>query len=150
MCDSNLIAHRGCIARFGPLRLGHLRFFAQTSPPLRLRLKFLPGFLGNERNTVSKARSRKRELAEFSGKLGEFGEEFGEFAFARKEEAERNSLSSPELCRFRRLSAVFYLFDLFFFFKCRFGRLSAGFALSSACFLKKKRKKMKTKKPEKR
>ena len=34
--------------------------------------------------------SRKRELTEFCGKLGEFREELGEFSLAQKQEAERN------------------------------------------------------------
>ena len=38
-------------------------------------------------------------------------------------------------CRFRRLSAGLYLFDLvFFLFKCRFGRLAAGLARVTAGF----------------
>ena len=54
----------------------------------------LERILGNERNTVSTALFRKRELTEFCGKLGEFCEKLGEFALAHKYLAERNSLSS--------------------------------------------------------
>ena len=50
--------------------------------------------LGNGRNAVSRLLSRKRELAEFCGKLGEFCEKLGEFALAHKQKAERSSLSS--------------------------------------------------------
>ena len=39
---------------------------------------------GNGRNTVSRVLFRRRELTEFYGKLGEFGEKLGEFAFAHK------------------------------------------------------------------
>ena len=42
------------------------------------------GYIGNGRNTVSRELFRKRELTEFSGKLGEFCEKLGEFALAHK------------------------------------------------------------------
>ena len=38
--------------------------------------------LGNGRNTVSRVLLEKRELTEFCGKLGEFGDKLGEFALA--------------------------------------------------------------------
>ena len=40
--------------------------------------------LGNGRNTVSRVLFQERELTEFCGKLGEFGEKLGEFALAHK------------------------------------------------------------------
>ena len=39
---------------------------------------------GTGRNTVSRVLFRRRELTEFYGKLGEFGEKLGEFALAHK------------------------------------------------------------------
>ena len=54
----------------------------------------LHGKFGNGRNIVSRVLFRKSELTEFYGKLGEFCEELGEFAFAHKYKIERNSLSS--------------------------------------------------------
>ena len=41
-------------------------------------------FVGSGRNTVSRVLFRRRELTEFWGKLGEFCEELGEFAFTHK------------------------------------------------------------------
>ena len=43
-----------------------------------------PTLLGNGRNTVSRILFRRREPAEFWGKLGEFCEKLGEFALAHK------------------------------------------------------------------
>ena len=42
-------------------------------------------FLGNGRNTVSRALFRKRELTEFFAKLVEFYKKLGEFALAHKQ-----------------------------------------------------------------
>ena len=50
----------------------------------RMRKKKVLLFLGSGRNTVSRVLFRKRELTEFSGKLGEFCEKLGEFALAHK------------------------------------------------------------------
>ena len=47
------------------------------------------------RNGLSRVLFWKRELTEFCGELGEFGEKLGDFALAcKKKPAERNSLSS--------------------------------------------------------
>ena len=51
------------------------------------RIRRLPDsglVIGNGRNTVSRVLFRRRELTEFYGKLGEFGEKLGEFAFPHK------------------------------------------------------------------
>ena len=43
------------------------------------------GKIGNGRNTVSRVLFQKRALTEFCAKLGQFGEELGEFALAHKQ-----------------------------------------------------------------